>query len=152
MAIRSILVPTDFSASSEKALAYAVPFAQQFGAKLTLLHIVEPVATPDFGGAFPLAIEDDKVMANAKRHLERVVSDLQIKPRLLEKTLVRSGRAYHEITEAARMLKVDLIIISTHGRSGLKRALLGSSTERVVRHAPCPVLVVRPHEREFVIN
>ena len=148
--IKSILVPIDFSAPSEKALAYAVPFARQFGAKLTLLHVVEPVATPDFAGSFPLVMENDKVMAECKRHLERVVKDLQIEPKLTERTLVRQGRSFHEIAEAARTLKADLIIISTHGYSGLKHALLGSTTERVVRHAPCPVLVVREREREFV--
>lgn len=148
--IRSILVPTDFSPASEKALAYAVPFARQFGAKLTLLHVVEPVATPDFANSFPLAVENDKVMAQCRQHLEGVCRNLEIGPKLMEKTLVRYGRSFHEITDAARTLKVDLIIISTHGYTGLKRALLGSTTERVVRHAPCPVLVVRPHEQEFV--
>ena len=68
----------------------------------------------------------------------------------MEKALVRYGRSFHEIAEAARTLKVDLIILSTHGYTGLKHALLGSATERVVRHAPCPVLVVREREHEFV--
>lgn len=148
--IRSILVPIDFSPASEKALAYAVPFARQFGAKLTLLHVVEPIATPDFASSFPLAIENDKLMAECRRHLDGVIRHLEIDPKLIEKTLVRSGRTFHEITDAARTLKADLIIISTHGYSGLKHILLGSTTERVVRHAPCPVLVVRPSEREFV--
>jgi nucleotide-binding universal stress UspA family protein len=61
----------------------------------------------------------------------------------VEKVLVRFGRSFHEITEAARNRKADLIIISTHGYTGLKHAVLGSTTERVVRYAPCPVLVVR---------
>jgi nucleotide-binding universal stress UspA family protein len=143
-------VPIDFSPQSEKALAYAVPFAEQFGSKLTLLHVVEPVATPDFAKSYPLALDNDKAMAECKRHLERVVRDLEIEPAMLEKTLVRYGRSFHEIADAARTLKVDLIIISTHGYTGLKHALLGSTTERVVRHAPCPVLVVREREHEFV--
>jgi nucleotide-binding universal stress UspA family protein len=150
--LKSILVPIDFSAESEKALAYAVPFARQFGARLTVLHVVEPVAMPDFAKSFPLTIENDKVMAERKRHLERVVKDLEIKPAVMEKTLVRTGRSFNEIAEAARTLKADLIIIATHGYTGLKHALLGSTTERVVRHAPCPVLVVRSHEHEFVVN
>ena len=148
--IKSILVPVDFSPESEKALAYAVPFARQFGARLTVLYVVEPTATPDFISSFPLVVENDKLMAEGKRHLERMVSDLPIEPKLIEKPLVRFGRSFHEITEAARSLKTDLIIISTHGYSGLKHALLGSTTERVVQHAPCPVLVVRSREREFV--
>jgi len=148
--IESVLVPLDFSGQSKKALAYAVPFAEQFGAKLTLLHVVEPVATPDFAATFPLALENDKVMAGCKGKLEHLIKEQAIDPKLVEKALVRDGRSFHEITEAARTLKVDLIIISTHGHRGLKHVLLGSTTERVVRHAPCPVLVVREREHEFV--
>ena len=150
--IKSILVPTDFSTPSKKALDYAVPFAERFGAKLTLLHVVEPVATPDFVNSFPLMMENDKVMAACKAQLQSLVKQKAIDPKLVEKTLVRQGRAFHEIADAARTLKVDLIIISTHGYTGLKHALLGSTAERVVRHAPCPVLVVREREREFVTN
>ena len=148
--IKSILVPIDFSAPSKKALAYAVPFARRFGAKLTLLNVVEPVATPDFAKSFPLAMENDEVMAECKRELERVVKQAGVSPKLIEKTLVRFGRSFHEIADAARTLKVDLIVIATHGYTGLKHALLGSTTERVVRHAPCPVLVVRENEKESV--
>jgi len=148
--INSILVPIDFSASSKKALAYAVPFAEQFGAKLTVLHVVEPAATPDFAKSSPLGRENDEAIARCKERLEHLVQERAIDPKLVEKTLVRVGRSFHEITGAARRLRVDLIIIATHGYTGLKRALLGSTTERVVRHAPCPVLVVRQREHEFV--
>lgn len=150
--IKSILVPTDFSPESEKALAYAVPLARAFGARLILLHVVEPIATPDFAKSFPLAMENDRRMADGKRHLERVARDIGIEPKLLGRIVVRYGRSFNEIADAARLLKADLIVISTHGYTGLKHALLGSTTERVVRHAPCPVLVVRPREHEFVIN
>lgn len=148
LGIKSILVPTDFSAPSKKALDYAVPFAEQFGAKLILLHVVEPVATPDFANSFPLMMESDKLLAACNAQLQSLVKQSAIDPKLVEKTLVRQGRSFHEITDAAGTLKADLTIISTHGYTGLKHALLGSTAERVVRHAPCPVLVVR--EREFV--
>ena len=150
--IKSVLVPLDFSAESKKALAYAVPFAEQFGAKLTLLHVVEPAATPDFAASFPLALENDKVMTVCKGKLEHLIKEQAIDPKLVEKALVRYGRSFHEIADAARTLKVDLIILSTHGYTGLKHALLGSAAERVVRHAPCPVLVVREREHEFLAN
>ena len=146
--VRSILVPIDFSPASEKALAYAVPLAKLCGAKLTLLHVLEPVATPDFA-AFPLAMDNDRAMRASRVQLQRVASDLQLR-NLAEKFLVRNGRAFNEITSAARTLKMDLIVISTHGRTGLKHVLMGSTAEKVVQHAPCPVLVVRPKEREFV--
>jgi len=141
--IQSILVPFDFSLHSRKALDYAVTFARQFKAKLTLLHVVEPIATPDFAASFPLAMEDDKTMAAAKDELQQVVKAARIPQGMIEKILVRTGRSYNEIASAARSRKVDLIIISTHGYSGLKHVVLGSTTERVVRHAPCPVLVMR---------
>jgi nucleotide-binding universal stress UspA family protein len=141
--IKSILVPLDFSAPSMKALDYAVAVAKQFRAKLTLLHVVEPIATADFAASVPLVMEDDKVMAAAKRELQTAVKSARIPHRMLEMVLVRFGRSFHEIAEAARTRKVDLIVISTHGYTGLKHALLGSTTERVVRHAHCPVLVVR---------
>jgi universal stress protein A len=147
--IKYILVPIDFSAPSKKALDYAVPFAEQFGAKLTLLHVVEPVATPDFANSFPLMMEKDKLMTECKAQLQLLVKQHAIDPKLVEKTLVRQGRSFHEIADAARTLKTDLIIMSTHGYTGLKHALLGSTAERVVRHAPCPVLVVRPREEKF---
>jgi universal stress protein A len=143
-------VPIDFSAPSKKALDYAVPFAEQFGAKLTLLHVVEPVATLDFADSFPLMMESDKLMAACKAQLQSLVKQSAIDPKLVEKTLVRQGRSFHEIADVARTLKTDLIILSTHGYTGLKHALLGSTAERVVRHAPCPVLVARLREQESV--
>jgi nucleotide-binding universal stress UspA family protein len=148
--LTSILVPIDFSAPSKKALTYAVPFAKQFGAKLTLLHVIEPLITPDFADAYPLAEDNDKDEAACKERLEQIAKEQAIDPKLVEKTLVRQGRSFREIVDAARTLKSDLIIISTQGHTGLKHALLGSTTERVVHQAPCPVLVVREHEREFV--
>lgn len=157
--IKSILVPIDFSAESEKALVYAVPFAREFGAKLTLLHVVEPIhpmdlrkSFPDVAKSFTPVMEKDKVMAECEQHLARVVKDIEIEPELVENVAARYGRAFNEITDAARAAKADLIIISTHGHTGLEHVLLGSTVERVVRHAPCPVLVVRPRQHEFVAH
>src|SRR5207248_3408162 len=85
--IKSILVPIDFSASSKKALDYAVAFAEQFGARLTLLHVVEPDATPDFAKSFPLMMENDKVMAAAKGQLEHTIKEQALDPKLVERTV-----------------------------------------------------------------
>ena len=136
-------MPIDFSGASVEALAYAVPFAKQFEAKLTLLHVAEPVGTPDFMKSFPLALDKDKIMAASISRLRALAKEEGIPPELVGGTLVRHGRSFQEIANAARTLGADLIIISTHGYTGLKHVLLGSTTERVVRHAPCPVLVVR---------
>jgi universal stress protein A len=140
--IQSILVPIDFSKPSEKALDYAISLAKQFGAKITLLSVIEPFPTPDFA-YYPLVIENDQIIVATKKRLEQVPVKTGVKSELIEQTLVRNGVPFREITDAARMLKVDLIVISTHGYSGLAHVFMGSTAERVVRHAECPVLVVR---------
>jgi universal stress protein A len=140
--IKSILVPIDFSKPSEKALEFAISLARQFGAKLTLLSVIEPFPTPDFA-YYPLVMENDKIVAETKKRLEQVPLKAGVKRELVEKTVVRNGVPFKEITAAARTLKVDLIVISTQGYSGLAHVFMGSTAERVVRHAECPVLVVR---------
>ncbi len=147
--IRSILVPIDFSESSNEAFQYAVAFARQFGAKLTLLHVIEVVTAGDFADTFPLLLDDEAINTGCKERLEDMVEELGVDSSLIEQILVREGRSFHEIGEAATEVRSDLIIISTHGYTGLKHVMLGGTAERVVRHAPCPVLVVREGEREF---
>ena len=148
--IRSILVPIDFSAPSTKALKYAAAFAERFGAKLTLLHVIEPIGIPDFATTSPLVMESDKLVRLSEDKLRGWPARCDIESKLIEKILVRTGRAFHQIAEAARTLKVDLIIIATNGNTGVKHLLLGSTTERVVRYAQCPVFVVREEEREIL--
>jgi nucleotide-binding universal stress UspA family protein len=133
-----------------KALKYAAAFAERFGAKLTLLHVIEPIAMPDFAATYPLVMDPNEVAKISKQKLDSLAGQFEINPDLVEKVLVRSGAPFNEISTAARGLKADLIIISTHGRTGLKHLVLGSTTERVVRHADCPVFVVREQEREFI--
>lgn len=137
--MRDILVPTDFSPTSLQALDYAVPLARQLGGQITLLHVMDwPV--------LPQTVENlvigDAMTRTAKERLDALAREKVPSP-LLAKTLVRTGSSYQEITRLAQGLKSHLIILSTHGRTGFKRALLGSTAERVVRHAPCPVLTVR---------
>lgn len=146
--IRDILVPIDFSESSKKAMRYAARFADQFGARLALVYVHEPAVAP--GLAMIMASEDDEATAAAKRLLGDLASEIGIPRRQVARTLVRTGAPWNEITDAARTLQIDLIVLSTHGRTGLKRALLGSTAERVIRHAPCPVLVVRERQKDFV--
>lgn len=140
--VRTILVPVDFSPPCKVALRHAAQLAEQFASKLVLLHVVEPAGTPDFAYN-PLVLPNDKVVAAAKRELGRFASGNGLGAKLIDRLLVRNGVASHEITGAARSLKADLIVMATHGYTGLKHVLLGSTTERVVRHAHCPVLVVR---------
>ena len=147
--IKTILVPIDFSKTSKKALVYAVRMAEQFGSKIILLNVVEPVASPDFA-YHPLMLETDKVKSAARTQLEKVCRDALLPAKMLDRVLVRHGTPFAEITDAARTLKADLIILTTHGYTGLKHVFMGSTAERVVRHAPCPVLTVREKEHEFV--
>lgn len=148
ISVKSILVPIDFSETSKKGLQYATRFAEQFGAKMTVLNVIEPVATPDFA-YYPLLMEVDKAKASARAKLEALCSEMQVSRSLLNRTLTRYGTPFAEICDAARKLKADLIVITTHGYTGLKHVLMGSTAERVVRHAPCPVLTVREKEHEF---
>ena len=146
--LRHILVPVDFSPNAEKALRYAYKFAEQFGAKVTLLHVIQPMVYPtDF--ALPAAAMggfDDAM----RERVEEKLAAMATHPQLSCSSVVRSGQPYHEIAAAARELAVDLVVISTHGHTGLKHVLLGSTAERVVRYAPCPVLTVREQEHDFI--
>ena len=148
--LTKILVPIDFSDCSKKALQYAVPFAKQFGATITLLHVVHVnyVGGPEVGALdFPL-IEAD-LRKSAEKQLTELAATEVRQPAAAE-TLVRTGLGVMEIVKAAKEMESDLIVISTHGRTGLKHVFMGSVAENVVRLAPCPVLVVREHEHEFV--
>ena len=147
--LKRILVPIDFSESSLKALRYAIPFAEESGATLYLVHVVEPASFVNDLPNVALAMPEEAVAKAAKEKL-RSVAQKEIEELIPVYPEVRIGKAYEEITVVAKSLNVDLIIIATHGYTGLKHAFLGSTAERVVRHAGCPVLVVRQNEREFV--
>ena len=146
---KSILVPTDFSAASFKALEYAFTLGEMFGAKLTLAHIVVPVAAPDLVYG-PISWDESIAMEAAKERLNELKQEKGFDVAGRVRIIVRQGHPYTEIDQIAKDIQSDLIVVSTHGRSGLRHLLLGSVAERVIRHAPCPVLVVRENEHEFV--
>jgi universal stress protein A len=147
---KKILVPIDFSPMSKKAFQCAVRFAEQFGCEIVLLHVVEPVTA--IAGT-PLAVdifaqpEEDAIAAKA----DLAVLAASSRDRLNSfKSAVRTGHAPNEITKAAKDLDVDLILIATHGYTSWRHLCIGSTAERVVRTAPCPVLVVREKEHDFI--
>ncbi len=146
----NILVPVDFSAASQKAILYADAFASTFGATVILIHVVEPVVLPsEFGYMPPPSPEDEVKQVQAiTARLREVAGKLDSAQRA--EVLVRIGRPWQEITSAVADLGVDLLVITTHGRTGIKHVLMGSVAEKIVRHAACPVLVVRPEEKDFV--
>lgn len=140
--VSHILVPLDFSGVAHLALTYAVALASAMKAKIILMHVIEPVyVSADPGLAYIAQPVSGEEKAEAKRMSE--IAAKFIPKGLLEKTVVRQGVPYLEITTAAKKLRAGLIVITTHGRTGLSHVLMGSTAERVVRHAPCPVLTVR---------
>lgn len=143
--ISRLLVPTDFSDASRKSLVYAHALASKFAAEVTLLHVVEPPNYPRFGYAH-VPLEEHKQKAAALAELEK------LRRRFNQNVTVqvRTGSAHQEIAEAAQQGKFDLILLSSRGHSALAHVLLGSTTERVVRHATCPVLVLPKKGRDFV--
>jgi universal stress protein A len=147
MEIRSILLPTDFSECANYALSYAASFARQAGASILCVHVIEPVVpTVGYTGmAEPLPIADisDQLEDSAERELPKIAECEECQGLEVEEVIAH-GDAASEIVRVARERGVDLIVISSHGRTGLGRLLFGSTTESVVRHAPCPVLVVKP--------
>ena len=149
--INKILLPTDFSAPSQKALRYAKSFARRFGARLVLLHVVESVPyTADFGyGPVVRTVPDPLLLKRSQARLD-AIARRQLDSKCRCDTLVRSGVAFDEIAKVAKELDVDLIILATRDYTALDHTPLGSTVERVVRHAPCPVLMVRENEHEFI--
>jgi len=139
--LRDILTTTDFSEEARVGVRYAVALAKRLGAGVALLHVIEP--PPRMAGmeAVVLAREDAETIALARGHLAQL-GKRENQGAVTLASLVRIGKPFHEITTAARERAADLIVIATHGYTGAKRALLGSTTERVVRHAGCPVLAV----------
>lgn len=135
-----ILVPLDFSEPSEAALHYAVALARELHGHLVLLHAIEPLPYP-FDLPY-LAQETAPPVQPARKHLAAIAAR-SVPAELLEETSVEVGVAYQVICDAAREMECDLIVLATHGYGGLKHVLLGSTAERVVRHAHCPVLTVR---------
>jgi nucleotide-binding universal stress UspA family protein len=147
---KRILVPTDFSEASEKAMRYAAALGAPHDAAYHLLHVIEPPPYPEFGYAH-VPTREAALRAEAMERLN-TASHRALGPELVARTqtCIRTGRASFEIATEARETHSDLIIIGTHGHSALKTMLLGSTAEEVVRYAPVPVLVVREREHEFV--
>lgn len=139
-----LLVPVDFSPSSRQSLAEAVTLARQFGSRITLVHVVEPMVLPE---NLMLAVPElpevgGSLVGDSEQRLTRL-AEREIPPEHRGACYVRVGRPYDEICQLAASEQTDLIVLCTHGYTGLKHVLLGSTAERVVRHAPCRVLTLR---------
>lgn len=143
---KAILVPTDFSEYSDKALQEAIDIAQKFNAKITLLHVVELVihCTVDYclDPQTITQVESESILASKK-----MIQD-QINKFAKDKAVeiipdIRKGAPYEEILKAQEEKMIDLIVIASHGQTGIKRFLVGSVAEKVLRHSKGPVLLVK---------
>jgi len=146
--IQKILVPTDFSEYSQRALKYAVALAQSFKAKLYVVHVWEQsiVAAPTETFHAEIWVEAEK---SEREQLNQLTQELRTKG-IDAEPVFGSGIAHGEIVKTAKELEVDLITLATHGRTGLRHLVFGSTAEKIIRLAPCPVLVVKHPEHEFV--
>ena len=148
--LKTILVPSDFSECSDAALRYGLELARRFNADLHLLHVVQdPVTQPWAAEGFSVPVFEvvDEWRARAVERLAAAVPEAD-RARVTIVSVVATP--YAEILDYAAGHGVDLIVMGTHGRSGVSHLLLGSIAERVVRRAPCPVLTVRQPQHGFV--
>jgi universal stress protein A len=138
-----ILVPTDFSHNSERAVDYAIQLARRLGAKLTLLHVVpEPSALDYEIGGFPTD-EIEEWQKEAQKRLAEQLTRAKIEYQEVDSMQRTALHPRDEIVSVAKELQADLLVISTHGYTGWKHLLLGSHTEKILEQASCPTLVIR---------
>ncbi len=148
--LRRLLVPTDFSRESVKALRYALSLAAEFGAEVRLLHVVDPEGEPSPAIIrLPLVTQPETVVKMAEKLLRSQAAKFQI-PISAETCVVRQGKPFKTIVATAPEGKADLIVLATRAYTGIKHLIHGSVAERVVQHSRCPVLIVRKREREFL--
>ena len=141
---KRILVPLDFSEQSLRALAYAKTLAKPFAASLDLLHVVPNPYIADPSGLYTPLPQNflDELEQDARTRLNEVLTSDERKA-FSVRSIVKVGDPLFEIVEYVRLERGDLIVMGTHGRTGISHLFLGSVAERVVRTAPCPVLTVR---------
>jgi len=151
--IKKILVPIDFSDYSKNSLKYAVNFADQFNSEITLIYVVEPVIyPPDFSmGQIAIPSVNAEWDLKAKEELEKLAKQ-EIPESVKVSVKIKTGKPFLEIIDTAAEENVDLIIIATHGHSGVEHILFGSTAEKVVRKAPCPVLTLREPIKGFMFK
>jgi len=148
--LKRILVPVDFSENSKKALRYALPLASQYKGGIVVMYVVEPAVFPsDFGfGQMSFPDVEKEMFEKAEQELKQLIEDLKTNVSIAP--VVKSGIPFVEVTTYADQENIDLIILATHGRTGVEHILFGSTAEKIIRKAPCPVLVVRAEEHEFI--
>jgi nucleotide-binding universal stress UspA family protein len=148
--IKKVLVPIDFSDYSKSSMKYAADFAKHFKASLILIYVIEPIVyPPDFSmGQIAIPSPGLEMDKRANEELDKL-AEKEIPSDVTVKKIIKTGKPFVEIIETAAEEDVDLIIIATHGHSGVEHILFGSTAEKVVRKAPCPVLTLREPAKGF---
>ena len=153
--LSKILVPTDFSLPSQHALRYAISLAKLTNAEILLLHVVDtPAYLPMLaaeGGTIAMPDLQDRARHWADQQLFKM-SQHEVPGSVRVRTLRREGAPWSETNEVAKQESVDMIVMATQGHTGLKHFLLGSTAEKIVRHAPCPVLTIRAETTESDVD
>jgi len=149
--LRKILFPTDFSDSARHALGYASSFAAEYQAEITLMHVVETLAVGYASDLFPVPMADvfQEISSYARNEIQKLADELRGRGLRVHEKVVQ-GKPSAEIVRVAQEEAIDLIVLGTHGKGMLDQALFGSTMERVLRKAPCPVLTCRLAEHDFV--
>lgn len=141
--VSRILAPTDFSPNSEKAVAYAIQLARRLGAKLTLLHVVPEPSAVDYSMEGISIQEIQGWEEEVEKKLAELLTQAKLEYREIDALQVTALHPRDQIVQAVTDLSADLMVISTHGYTGWKHFLFGSDAEKILEHAPCPVLIVR---------
>ncbi|MDR4507083.1 MAG: universal stress protein [Candidatus Brocadiaceae bacterium] len=149
--LKNILCPIDYSIYSEIALKYAIEFAERYRAKLFLIHVLDSrsydVDDLEIHGT---EITDKEAIDSLKTKLLTCVNE-ETKNKITVEAIVLYGVPFSEIITASKKYQIDLIVLGTHGRTGLVHAIMGSVAEKVIRKATCPVITIRHPEREFIM-
>ena len=149
--IKNILCPIDYSVYSEMALKYAIEFAEKYQAKLYLMHVLDirvyDINDPDL---YNVNIIDEETINKLRERLLKCVNE-DTKNKISVEAIIIQGVPFAEIIKSDKECKIDLIVLGTHGRTGLSHAIMGSVAEKVVRKAPCPVLTIRHPEHDFIM-
>ena len=150
MQIKTILFPTDFSNGARAAMDHAISLAMDYQAKLILLYVIQDISIAEWYIPSTLAVADltEDMRKSASQEMDKWIAEVSAKVNDVEKMVVR-GVPFVEIIKTAKEKSADLLVIGTHGRTGIDHLLFGSTAEKVVRKAACPVLTVRIAGKEF---